>query len=146
MGSINATGIPVASKTNTTFRKQDIRITSTNSVTDVESIITSHRPSLSRVISSGSIVRDDNVSAATVDYYEDVTWGVNFGSRSTNARIARTGARNLDVDDEPSIVIPTGLAPNTPQEWTYQLGNKVVAKDSVTDAISERIANTGVFG
>ena len=146
MGSLNASGIPVASKTNTTYRKQDIRITSTNSKTDVESVITSNRPSLSRTISSGSIVRDDNINAATVEYYEEVAWGVNFGSRSTSARIARTGARDLDVNDEPVVAIPTGLDGNTPQEWAYQLGNKVVSKESVTDNIVERIANTGVYG
>lgn len=146
MGSLSGVGIPVVSKNNYTFRKQDILITRTDSVDDTESTYVSYRPELHRTISSGSIVRDTSTGVSGVEYHEDVVWGVNFGSRSTSARIARDGSRDLNVDDKEIIVIPTGLGPHTPQEWDYQTGDKVVRRQSVDDSLVDRVANTGVYG
>jgi len=146
MGSLNASGIPVAAKLTTTYRKQDIQITSTDNTTDVEVVITRNRPELNRTIGSGSIVRDDNINPATVEYHEEIAWGLQFESRSTSARLARDGARDLSVPDVAGPLIPTGLLPNTPQEWAYSQGQTVVRKDSVDDSIVDRVASTGVFG
>jgi hypothetical protein len=146
MGSLNASGIPVVAKQTATFRKQDIRIISTDNTTDTISVVTSNRPSLSRAIGSGSIVRDDNINPATVEYIEEVVWGVNFGSRSTSERLARDGAKDLSIADEEVVVIPTGLLPNTPQAWVYQGGDRVGRTNSITDTIVDRVSNTGVFG
>jgi hypothetical protein len=146
MGSLNADGIPVAAKQTTTYRKQDIQITETDNTTDVETVITRNRPALNRTIGSGSIVRDDNVGAATAEYNEEIAWGLQIGSRSTSARLARDGARDLSVSDTTNVVIPTGLAPNTPQNWAYSQGETVVRKDSVDNSIVDRVASTGLFG
>jgi len=145
MGSLNADGIPVAAKSTDTFRKQDIRITSTDNTDDTITVITSNRPALSRTIGSGSIVRDDNISAATVEYTEEIAWGLQLGSRSTSARLARDGARDLSVPDTTNVVIPTGLVPNTPQEWAYHQGETIVRKDSVDDTIVDRVQGSGAF-
>ena len=145
MGSLNASGLPVVAKTTTTFRKQDIRITETDNTTDVVSVVTSNRPSLARTIGSGSIVRDDNISAATVEYYEEIAYGMQFESRSTSARLARDGARDLSVPDTAGALIPTGLLPNTPQEWAYHQGETIVRKDSVTDLVVDRVQGSGAF-
>ncbi len=145
MGSLNASGIPVAAKQTTTYRKQDIQITETDNTTDVEVVITRNRPELNRPIGSGSIVRDDNINPATVEYFEEIAWGLQFESRSTNARLARDGARNLSVPDQPVVVIESGLVPNIPQEWAYHQGETIVRKDSVTDAIIDRVPSSGAF-
>jgi len=143
MGSLNASGIPVAAKQSTTYRKQDIRITETDNTDDVVNVVTSNRPGLSRAISSGSIVRDDNINPATVEYYEEIAWGLQIGSRSTSERLARDGARDLSVSDTAGALIPTGLLPNTPQEWAYHQGEKIVRKDSVTNLVVDRVSNSG---
>ncbi len=143
MGSLNASGIPVAEKLTTTYRKQDIRITSTDNRDDVITVITENRPELNRVIGSGSIVRDDNINPATVDYFEEIAWGLQFESRSTSERLARDGARDLSVPDVAGAIIPTGLIPNTPQEWAYHQGETIVRKDSVDDSIIDRVSNSG---
>ena len=112
---------------------------------DVVNVVTSNRPSLNRTIGSGSIVRDDNINPATVEYFEEIAWGLQFESRSTNARLARDGARNLSVPDQAVVVIESGLVPNVPQEWAYHQGETVVRKDSVTDAIIDRVPSSGAF-
>lgn len=145
MGSLNATGIPVAAKTSTTYRKHDIRIVETTSTIDYRSVITGYRPSLNRTISSGSIVRDDNLSAASVEYYEEIAWGLQFESRSTSARLARDGTRDLSVSDIAGPVIPTGLVPDTPQAWAYHQGETIVRKNSVSDAVIDRVPGSGSF-
>jgi hypothetical protein len=145
MGSLNASGIPVAEKDTNTYRKQDIRITSTDNTTDVITVITENRPGLNRTIGSGSIVRDDNINPATVEYHEEIAWGLQFESRSTSARLARDGARDLSVPDVAVPIIPTGLVPNTPQEWAYHQGETIVRKDSVDDSIIDRVPGSGAF-
>jgi len=145
MGSLNASGIPVAAKQTTTYRKQDIRIIETDNTDDVVAVVTDHRPELSRTISSGSIVRDDNIAPATVEYHENIAWGLQFESRSTSARLARNGARDLNVPDTAVPVIPPALVPNTPQEWAYHQGETIVRKDSIDDSIVDRVPSSGAF-
>ena len=143
MGSLSSSGTPVVAKQTTTYRKQDIRITSTDNRDDVITVITENRPGLNRTIGSDSIVRDDNIGTATVEYFEEIAFGLQFESRSTDARLARDGARNLSVPDQPVVVIESGLVPNVPQEWAHHAGDKIVRKDSVTDAITDRVSNSG---
>lgn len=145
MGSLSATGIPVPSKVNDTFRKQDIRILQTSSADDSQIVVTSNRPALSRTIGSGSIVRDDNIGAATVEYFEEIAWGTNFESRSTMDRLARDGARDHSVPDTTNIVIESGLVPNKPQEWAHHNSEYIVRADSVTDTILDRVPSSGVY-
>ena len=145
MGSLSATGIPVAAKLNATFRKQDIRILQTLSSDDTQSTITSNRPALSRTISSGSIVRDDNLSAATVEYLEDKTWGTNFGSRSSTARLARDGSRDQSVSDTSNHVIEASLSGNNPQEWSHHNSEYIVRANSATDTIADRVLGSGTY-
>lgn len=145
MGSLNAFGLPVVAKQTLTWRKQDIRITQTDNTDDTITVVTDNNPALSRTISSGSIVRDDNISAATVEYYENIAWGLQMGSRSTSERLARDGARDLSVTDVAQPVIPTSLEPNTPQEWAYHQGETIVRKDSVADSIIDRVPGSGAF-
>ena len=145
MGSLPASGIPVVAKQTLSFKKKDIDIVSTDSTDDVQVVITSNRPELSRTISSGSIVRDDNLSAATVEYTENIAWGLQFGSRSTSERLARDGARDLSVPDVAQPIIEAALVPNIPQEWAYHQGETIVRKDSVTDEIVDRVLGSGAF-
>ncbi len=145
MGSLPASGIPVVAKQTLSFKKKDIDIVSTDSTDDVQVVITSNRPELSRTISSGSIVRDDNLSAATVEYTENIAWGLQFGSRSTSERLARDGARDLSVPDVAQPIIEAALVPNIPQEWAYHQGETIVRKDSVTDEIVDRVIGSGAF-
>jgi len=143
MGSLNASGIPVAAKQSDTFRKQDIRITKTDNTTDTLTVVTSNRPGLQRTIGSGSIVRDDNISPATVEYYEEIAWGLQFENRSTSERLARDGARDLSVPDTANPVIPPSLVPNVPQEWVAHGGGSVVIRNSVGDTLTGRVSNSG---
>ena len=143
MGSLNASGIPVAAKQSNTYRKQDIRITETDNATDTITVVTSNRPGLHRTISSGSIVRDDNINPATVEYHEEIAWGLQFESRSTSARLARNGARDLSVPDVAGPVIPPSLVPNVPQEWVAHGGDKIIVNNSVGDTLTGRVSNSG---
>jgi len=146
MGSLNATGIPVPQKLNVTLRKHDIIITQTTSADDAGVVVTSNRPDIQRTIGSGSIVRDDNLSPATVEYFEEVTWGTNFGSRSTTERLARDGARDQSVSDTDNIVIEAGLVPDVPQQWSHHEGDFIVRKNSATDVVVDRVSNSGAYG
>ena len=113
MGSLSASGVPVVAKTSTSFRKRDKLITSTNSVDDTVTTLVDRRDALHRTIGSGSIVRDNGV----VEYTEERVWGVQLFGRSTDARIARDGARNLSVDindNETEAVIEASLVPDVP--------------------------------
>ena len=88
MGSLSASGIPVVTKQNRTFRKgYNDRLYRVDSVDDTETDIVDVAPDTVRAIGSGSIVRDDNVNPATVDYYENRVWGLYMGGRSSSARI-----------------------------------------------------------
>lgn len=145
MGSLAASGIPVVTKTSTTYRKFDIKILETTSKDDSEVVVTDFRPELSRTISSGSAVRDDG----SVDYFEDLVYGIQFESRSSSARVARDGPRDLKVPtsgaNETIAKIPPALEPTTPQKGWAHTGNKVVGRDSTDDSLIERHDDTGAF-
>ena len=145
MGSLNASGsIPVVGKQTKSWRRLDSKITQVDSSKDVKTTYTDYRPELNRVISSGSIVRDDNISPAQVEYYEDISWGVQLEARSSSARVARDGSRDLKVENEEVVTIEDSLKPNKPQEWSYQLGDTVVKKDSVTNDVVARVPSSGI--
>lgn len=148
MGSLSASGIPIASKTNTTFRKRDIRITEAASSNDTVAALVSTAPE--RTITSGSIVRDNGITSS-VEYYEDRVWGVTRMARTTTARIAsdESATRSTIVDlngNQTEAVIETSLAPNTPQIAARSTGQKVILGQSVTDTVIERVESTGVYG
>ncbi len=138
MGSLSASGIPVVSKESRSYVKRDNRILVSNSIDDSVSILVSDTPETQRPIGSGSIVRDDG----TVVYNEEVVWGMQFQSRSSDARIARNGPRNLEVDindNETEAVIETSLQPDTPQTTVVHTGNRVVRSNSANDTLIDRL-------
>lgn len=138
MGSLSASGIPVATKDSYTYRKQDIRILQTDSRDDSESVLVAQNPALYRAIESGSIVRKDYVTAS-VDYYETLVWGMQFESRSSADRIARDGTRSLSVPDTSVVVIETSLQSHNAQKSAKNTGNKVVRRNSVGDDLIDRV-------
>lgn len=145
MGSLSASGIPVVTKQPFTFRKHDVRIKSTDSRTDTISVVTANRPSLSRPLGSGSIVRE-----SSVDYYQEVVAGTTLMGRTCNQRIASaTGClRVANVDlagNKTTAVIASGLIPTTPQKWSHHTGDRIVRKDSTDDSVIDRVADTGPF-
>lgn len=146
MGSLNASGIPVVSKTSDTFRKRGIKISKINSVTDVDTQVTSHRPELSRAIGSGSVVR----ASGAVAYFEEKAWGVTRMARTTTDRIAsdvnatRTRIVNLG-DNITDAVIETALQGTTPQDHVAHRGRKIAVANSQTDDFT-RVDATGVLG
>lgn len=147
MGSLPASGIPVATKTNSTYRKRDVLITSTNSPNDVVSNLVSTSPV--RTIGSGSIVRDNGLTAS-VEYTEEVVWGVNRMARSALVRVPsdETATRQTVVDlgdNQTRAVIETSLSPDTPQLSSRHTGNKVVIGQAVGDTVVERVANSGTY-
>lgn len=138
MGSLSASGIPVVSKESRTYRKRDNYITATDSRDDSVTNLVTHKPDNFRAISSGSIVREDG----SVEYTEDRVWGMQFASRSSDARIARDGTRNLEVDNndnETEAVIETSLQPDTPQTTVSHTGNRVVRSNSANDTLIDRV-------
>jgi hypothetical protein len=145
MGSLNADGIPVVSKTSDTFRNRDgTMIYKTNSVTDVKS--NEAASSEERAIGSGSMI-----SGGTCTYVEEKVWGVTMGGRTTSARVASKvgNTRDLDVelgDNQTIAVIPTGLGGNVPQLDVRHTGNRVVTHQSIGDVLVERASDTGVYG
>jgi hypothetical protein len=144
MGSLDAAGIPVPAKTPLSFRKMDTRITQTDAADDVVQTVTNDRPELDRALGSGCIVRDNGVAECT----ETVVWGLQFGSRSSSDRVSRDGSRDLSVDDngnETLSVIPTSLAPDTPQISVRSLGTHVDRRDSVTDEQIDAPKSPGLF-
>lgn len=146
MGSLSANGIPVVNKQSLTFRKHDINIEATNNVGDSVSGVTSHRPSLSRAIGSGSIVRDDG----TVNYHEELVFGATRMGRTSLTRIpSDTGNPRTSVvdlgDNRTDAVIETSLSPDTPQLAHRHTGNRVVEGQAVGDTVVERLADSGVY-
>lgn len=146
MGSLNhASGIPVVAKTNTTFRKGDIKIVKSDSVEDTETVIVSTAPT--RTISSGSIVRDDG----TVQYHEDLVYGLYMGGRSANVRVpsevgvSRTLTVTMPEGSGTVAVIPTYLDDDIPQLSMKHTGNKIVEGQSVGDTVVSRVEDSGVF-
>lgn len=144
MGSLNAAGVPVPAKTPLSFRKMDTRITQTDAADDVVQEVTDNRPELNRPLGSGCIVRENGVAECT----ETVVWGLQFESRSSSARIAKDGARDLSVDNngnETHAVIPPGLTPNTPQISVRSLGTHLDRRNSVDDVQIDAPASPGLF-
>lgn len=142
MGSLNASGIPVVTKDSNSYRKRDNLITVTDSVADVVSNQVSYKPQNHRTIGSGSIVRE--AADGGVEYTEERVWGIQYEAQSTDARIARDGARNLSVDNndnETNAVIETSLQPNTPQEGVRHTGNRVVRSNTQSGTITDRVNN-----
>lgn len=144
MGSLAATGIPVVAKNSDTYRKMPVIIHRTDSETDVATNIVT--ADVARTISSGSIVRDDG----TVDYFEDVVWGVSMMGRSTTARVASdvSAVRDNVVklgDNITDAVIPGSLAPNKPQLGYRHTGDGIQETQSVDDSVVQRIPNSGVY-
>lgn len=147
MGSLPASGIPVVAKRNYTFTKRDILITQTQSTDDTVTNLVTTAPV--RTISSGSIVRDDGLTS-TVEYYEDLVWGVTRMARTCRERIASDEActRETIVDlagNQTTPVIEDSLAPNVPQISMRHTGNNVVHGQAVGDTVVERIPNSGVY-
>jgi hypothetical protein len=147
MGSLPASGIPIATKTNTTYRKRDILITCEDSRDDSVANLVTTAPV--RTISSGSIVRDDGVTS-TVEYHEDLVWGVTRMARTCRERIAsdESCARETIVDlngNETLAVIEDSLKPHTPQLGHRHTGNNIVEGQAVGDVVVERIPNSGVY-
>lgn len=137
MGSLPASGIPVVDKygsANISYRKHDVRIKLTDSKNDTSSGIISYRPSNFRTITSGSIVRDDG----SVDYRQDLVFGVTRMARTAQARIAsdtgnvRTAAVDL-ADNQTTAVIESGLVPDIPQIGVKSLGEHLQIAQSVGD-------------
>ena len=143
MGSLNHSNIPIVGKQNITFRKRDIRITKEASLNDTiaNAVTVPHV----RTITSGSIVRANGA----VEYYEDKVWGAYMMGRSNQARIASAVglSRSVVVDlvADTIAVVPTGLAPHTPQISHRNLGDMIVEENSVGDLILARISGVGVF-
>lgn len=149
MGSLNASGISVVSKNSDTFRLKDgTKIYKTNSKTDAITAVADS--SEDRVISSGTIVRDNG----TVVYTEDRVWGVYMGGRTNDERVASTVGATRDLDVERAIVsgvdtlavIPQMLVPHNAQQDVRHLGTKITIQQSVGDTLTERVSNTGILG
>lgn len=145
MGSLpSASGTPVVNKQPVSFRKHDIRIKSTDNRDDAVSVVTANRPSLTRPIGSGSIVRD-----GVVEYHEEVVVGAIRMARTCAERIASdvNCVRNVVVDlagNQTTAVIASGLEPTTPQLWVQHRGERIGVSDSVDDSQS-RVKSTGPF-
>lgn len=146
MGSLNAQGIPVPTKTPLSFRKMDVRITQTDADNDVVQTVTTNRPELSRPLDSGCIVRDGGVAECT----QIVSYGLYKEARSTSARIAsdEDNSRDLSVATSGNTtiaVIPTSLSPHTPQITVRSLGTHVDRRNSVTDVQIDAPSSSGLF-
>ncbi len=145
MGSLNASGIPIAAKNSNTFRKRDVRITRESSKNDTIAVVVS--TPVNRTITSGSIIRDNG----SVVYNEDLVWGVYMQGRTNTARVASKAglARSIVVElDGANVsreVIPTGLGAPTPQLTIRHLGNTVVEENSIRDLVITRHPDSGVF-
>lgn len=145
MGSLSASGIPVPTKIPDSYRKYDrLLIKSTDNKDDsITTVVTQGLEA--RTIGSGSIVRDDNMNPATVDYYEEISWGLYQGARSTSQRIASdSGApRDLRVTraSPPIVVLPSGDS----EYRDYHTGDNVVLTRPSGDVIVARIPSSGAF-
>lgn len=141
MGSLSGVAIPIVPKRNLTFRKSDSRLTRTDSEDDTIGIINLNRPELYRTYSSGSVVRE----GSSVDYLENIGWGLYFQGRATTARVARDGSRTVQVPDSGIVVIETSLASGNAQKWDYHTGEYIVRHLSTDDSLIDRVLGSGAF-
>lgn len=146
MGSLSASGIPVPTKTPDSYRKYDrILIKATDNRDDtITTVVTQGLPP--RPIGSGSIVRDDNMSAPTVEYYEEIAWGLYQGGRSTSERIASDSGNVRDLNVEravpPIVVLPDGDS----EIRDYHTGDRIVLTNPVgSGEVVARIPSSGAF-
>lgn len=143
MGSTNHSDIPVVAKTSATLRTDGRRITSTVSNGDAETVRVTQAMQPDQVMGSGSYV-----GANGVQYFADAAYGLHKGGRSsTDAIPSKVGsARNLDVEKANTAdhleVIPAGQ-PVSAQYGIRHEGHVLTNTLSITDAIVERIANSG---
>lgn len=146
MGSLSGVGVPVVTKAVDTFRKFDRRlIKSADDRVDSDDVVVAQSLP-SRPIGSGSIVRDDNMGTYSVEYYEERSWGLYQGGRSTSERIASDSgnARNLNVDRvvPPLVVLPSGDG----EPRAYHTGSKIVLTRPSGDEVYARVDASGTFG
>lgn len=146
MGSLSGNAsVPMVGKNSLTFRKRDIYITKESSTNDTIANVVI-RPDV-EVLGSGSIVRDNN----TVQYYDDLVYGVYMMGRSNRERIAShvsaSGATRVAYvklgDNQTIAVIPPTLVPNTPQLSVRHEGTMLSVGQAVGDTVVERVANSG---
>lgn len=138
MGSLSGVGIPVVTKTSTSFRKRDYYIQKEDSFTDVETNIVTAKPSLDRPLGSGSIVRE----GGSVSYRDELVSAVYMMARSSDERIASADQSRVQVVDlagnQTVTVIPTGLGAPTPQLGVHKGDDFVVVRNSLIDSVLER--------
>lgn len=145
MGSLPASGIPVPDKTPDSYRKYDrVLIKSTDNRDDsITTVVAQGLPP--RPIGSGSIVRDDNMNPPVVEYYEEVSWGLYQGGRSTSERIASDSGNVRDLNVEravpPIVVLPSGDS----DPRSHHTGDRIVLNDPTTDTVLDRIPASGAF-
>lgn len=148
MGSLAASGIAVVAKTDTTYRKRDVLITEANSNNDTVASLVTAAPI--RTITSGSIVRDNGLTS-TVEYYEDLVWGVTRMGRTCLERVAsdesctRQNVVTLPNGSGTIAVIEEGLTPHIPQISHRHTGERVVETQSTDDSIVRRVLSSGVY-
>lgn len=145
MASISGVATPVVPKTQKTFRKRDILVTEANSDNDTVGgkVVVDQE----RTITSGSLV-----TGGTVQYFQDIVWGVtmmgrtNITDRVPSAGLDATRQTIVDLgDNQTDAVVPDYLAPNIPQLGYKHTGNNIMIEQSVTDAVVSRVANSGSF-
>jgi hypothetical protein len=148
MGSLNASGIPVVSKTSLTFRNRDgTKIYKTDSTTDVDTDVAAS--SEDRAIGSGYIVRDNGTVTAT----EEKVWGIHMGGRTNDDRVASKVGNVRDIDVarpmisgvETIAIIPGTTVGHNAQKSVRHLGTKLSVGQSVGDSVVERVANSGAL-
>lgn len=145
MGSLNATGITVVSKSNVTIRQRGGRqVVKSDSLTDTETTLVQSPPE--HVYNSGSVVRD----STSVVYTSGIVNGLYMGGRSASARIpsAPGTPRDLKVNlagNKTIAVIPSGLTSPIPQTSVEHLGSKLVKSDNITDTNTD-VSDSGVYG
>ncbi len=146
MGSLSASGIPVPNKIPDSYRKYDrLLVKSTDNSDDVITTIVSQGLE-NRPIGSGSIVRDDNMNPATVEYYEELVFGLYQGARSTSERIASDSGNVRDLNVEravpPIVVLPSGNS----EIRDYHTGDRIVLTNPVgSGEVLARIPSSGAF-
>jgi hypothetical protein len=144
MGSLDATGISVVSKTNVTIRNRAGRqIVKSDSATDVETTVVSSPPV--HVFNSGSIVRDNN----SVVYTSGIVNGLYFGSRSSSAlKPSVPGTvRDLKVNlagNKTVGVVPTALSGVIPEYDVKHAGQKVIVGNTIDDSRTRK-SDAGAF-
>ena len=147
MGSLNAPGIPVPTKTPETYRRLDTRIIKTDAANDVIETINRDRPELNRPLGSGCIVRDQP-GGAVADCVETVVWGLYREGRSTSERIASDldATRDLSVATSGNAtiaVIEDSLRPDIPQTSVRSQGTTIDIRNSVNDGRIDSVPSDG---